>query len=66
MRSLVCLIKKGGDIIVASVSKSKTVEGREFEASNTRLEHEMCRHCEESRVSGKSVRSPAVKDWRIS
>ena len=66
VRSLVGIIKKGGHIIVASGSKSKTVEGHEFEASNTRVEHELCRHCEESRVSGKSVRSPAVKDWRIS
>ena len=66
VRSLVGIIKKGADIIVHSGSKSKTVEGHEFEASNTRLEHEMCRHCEESRVSGKSVRSPAAKDWRIS
>ena len=55
VRSLVGIIKKGGDIIVASRSKSRTVEGHEFEASNTRLEHEMCRHCEESRVSAKSV-----------
>ena len=55
VRSLVGTMNKGGDIIVASGSKSKTVEGHEFEASNTRLEHEMCRHCEESRVCGKSV-----------
>ena len=34
MRSLVGMIKKGGDIIVASGSKSKAVEGHEFEASN--------------------------------
>ena len=66
VRSLVGIIKKGGDIIAASGSKSKIVKGHEFEASNTRLEHEMCRHCEESRVSGKSVRSPVVKEWRIS
>ena len=33
----------------------KTVKRREFEASNTRLEHETCRHCEECRVSDKSV-----------
>ena len=33
----------------------KTVERHEFEATYTKLEHEMCRHCEESRVSDKSV-----------
>ena len=33
----------------------KAVERREFEASNKRLELEICRRCEESRVSDKSV-----------
>ena len=33
----------------------KAVERQEFEASNTKLEHEICRRCEESRVSFESV-----------
>ena len=55
VRSLVGITKKEEDIIVASGSNSKTVERHEFEASNTKLEHEICRHCEESRVSDTSV-----------
>ena len=46
VRALVGQITKEGDIVVASDSKSNL-----FEASNTKLEHEMCRHYEESRVS---------------
>ena len=34
---------------------AKTVERHEFESGNTELEHVMCRHCEESTVSDKSV-----------
>ena len=33
----------------------KTLERDEFEASNTTLEHEICRHCEESSVSVESI-----------
>ena len=43
--TLVGQITKEGDIVVASDSMSKAVERPEFEASNTKLEHEMCRRC---------------------
>ena len=46
-------ITKEEDIIVAS----------EFEATKTKLEYEICRHCEESRVSVESSR--AVNDWQF-
>ena len=41
----------------------KAVERPEFEANNTKLQHEMCRLFEESWVSVES--SPAVNDWQI-
>ena len=63
---------KAGDIVVASDSKSKAVERHEFEGSNTKLEHETCRHCQESRISVKSVHQQLTtgetvedqRDWR--
>ena len=36
-------------------AKEKVVERREVEVSNAKLEHETCRHCEESGVSVESV-----------
>ena len=35
--------------------QTQTVERHESEASNTKWEHEMCRHREESKVSADSV-----------
>ena len=55
VRSLVGIRKKEGDIIVASGSKPKPERDSGFEANITKLEHELCRHCEESRVSDESV-----------
>ena len=56
VRALVGLITKEGDTVVASDSKSKLWgETHEFEASNTKLEHDICRHCEESRVNVESA-----------
>ena len=46
---------KEGDIVVASDSKVKAVERRELDTSNTKLEHEVCRRCEESRISVESI-----------
>ena len=53
--AIVGLMTKEKDLVVTSGSQVKIVERHEFEASNTRLEHEICRHGMESRVSGKSV-----------
>ena len=53
-KTLVGVIKKAGDIVVAW-QQVKIAERHEFKASNTKLEHEICLHCEESRVSVKSV-----------
>ena len=52
---LVVLVMKEGDIVVASDSKSKTAQTHAFETSNTRLEHEICRRCGESRISVESA-----------
>ena len=50
----------------------EAVERHEFEASNTKLEHETCRHCQESRISVESVHQQLTtgetvedqRDWR--
>ena len=52
VRSLVGVKKK--EALSSPVAASLNCALHEFEASNTSLEHEICRHCEESRVSDKS------------
>ena len=42
VRAIVGSIVKEGDIVVASVSKSKLWDRHEFETSNTKLEHDLC------------------------
>ena len=59
--ALVAQITKEGDIVVAIDSKSKLWRDLSLKRATQKLEHEICRHCEESRVIVWEC-SPAVND----
>ena len=58
VRALVGLVIEGRRHCRCLRQQVKEMERHEFEASNTKLEHEICRRCEESRISvvGKLVK----------
>ena len=55
VRSLVGTIKKEEDVVVASDSKSELWRDLSLKRAKQKLEHEICRHREESSVRDKSV-----------
>ena len=48
---------KDGDIVVGGDSKSKLWKEVDFRKAMQKLEHELCRRCEGSRVSVESIHS---------